>query len=180
MLIMSLVVDGDAVEDAADLAGFQVTVSPISPAVPRQMLAHVGITEDAEHDTAITALMLFAAQLDSISHTGRVDVLQPLVQLRQLEQRALRSWLIKQHWRAWARAALPVRTLLGEMAPPMLLAEAAREWMMPLATLTTAVAQDRLPTIHVGDRHLIYATTVAEAQTRGLLHQQRGRPSRRR
>jgi hypothetical protein len=179
MWVLSLIVDGEVIHDAADLEPFQLTVASISHPAPRQLLAHVVVTEDAKHDDAYTELMMFAAQFDSTSHVGQIDVLQPVLQLTSVEQHALRAWLIAQRWRAWARAALPVRALLGEVAPPILLAEAARQWMVPLATLTTAVAQDRLPTIHVGDRHLVYTSTIAEAQARGLLHQQRGRPSRR-
>jgi hypothetical protein len=178
--ISSLLVDGDHVRDAGELEKFQLTFAPISPPAPRQLLAHVVVTEDAAHDDAYTALILFAVQFDSTSHTGQIDVLQPVLQLTPVEQRALRTWLIMQRWRAWARAALPVRVLLGEETPPVLLAKAARQWMVPLATLTTAMAQDRLPAIHVGDRHLVYPSTIAEAQARGLLHHQRGRPSRRR
>jgi Na+-translocating ferredoxin:NAD+ oxidoreductase RnfD subunit len=177
--ISSLLVDGDHVRDAGELEKFQLTFAPISHPAPRQLLAHVVVTEDAAHDDAYTALILFAVQFDSISHTGQIDMLQPVLQPTPVEQRALRTWLITQRWRAWARAALPVRALLGEVTPPVLLAEAARQWMVPLATLTTAVAQDRLPAIHVGDRHLVYPSTIAEAQARGLLRHQRGRPSRR-
>jgi hypothetical protein len=180
MWVLSLVVDGEVIQDAADLEVRVLTVAPISQSAPRQLLAHVVVTEDTQNDDAYVALMVFALRLDGATHTGQVDLLQPLLQLTPSEQGTLRTWLITQRWRAWARAALPVRTLLGEPAPPILLAEAARQWMMSLATLTTAVAQDRLPTIRVGDRHLIYTSTMAEAQARGLLHQQRGRPSRRR
>ena len=177
--ISSLLVEGDHVRDAADLEQLRLAVAPISQAAPRHLLVHLVVTEDAENNDAYTALMLFAIQFDTTSRTGQIDVLQPVLQLTSVERHALRTWLIAQRWRAWARAALPVRTLLGEPAPPILLAEAARQWMVPLATLTTEVAQDRLPTIHVGDRHLIYASTIVEAQARGLLHHQRGRPSRR-
>ena len=69
----------------------------------------------------------------------------------------------------WARATLPVGALLGAPEPPLLL---------PLATLTSVVAQERLPTLRVGDRHLVYQATIAEAQARGLLLDQRGRPAR--
>jgi hypothetical protein len=180
MLVMSLLVDGNDVRDAADLEGLQLTVAPIAPDAPRQLLAHVLVIEDAQHNDAYTALMVFALWSDAATRTGQIDVLQPLLRLAPAEQRTLRTWLIVQRWRAWARAPLSVRTLLGEPAPPVLLAEAARQWMVPLATLTTAVAQDRLPTIQVGDRHLIYESTIPEAQARGLLRQQRGRPSRHR
>jgi hypothetical protein len=179
MWVLSLVVDGEVIQDADDLEVRMLTVAPISQPAPRQLLAHIVVTEDAEHHDSYTALMAFAVQLDTTSQTGHVNMLQPVLQLTMVEQRALRTWLIAQRWRAWARAALPVRALLGEVAPPVLLAEAARQWMLPLVTLTTAVAQDRLPTIHVGDRHLIYVSTIAEAQARGLLHHQRGRPPRR-
>lgn len=177
---LSALVDGEIVRDSSDLEALQLTSAPVPPGAPRQLLAHVVVTEDAEHDDAYTAVMVFAVQLDGTSHTGQIDMLQPLLQLTPMEQHALRTWLITRRWRAWARAALPVRALLGESAPPVLLAEAARQLMVPLATLTTAVAQGRLPTVHAGDRHLIYLSTMAEAQARGLLRYQRGRPSRRR
>jgi hypothetical protein len=177
--ISSLLVEGDHVRDAADLEQLRLAVAPISQAAPRHLLVHVVVIEDAENNDAYTALMAFAVQFDTMSRTGQIDMLQPVVQLAAVEQRTLRAWLIAQRWRAWARAALSVRALLGEVAPPVLLAEAARQWMVPLATLTTAVAQDRLPTMRVGDRHLVYPSTIAEAQARGLLRQQRGRPSRR-
>jgi hypothetical protein len=123
--------------------------------------------------------MMFALRSDSTSNTGVLDALQPVLDLSKEEQHTLQTWLMHRRWPAWARAALPVRALLGEPAPPILLAEAARAWMLPLATLTTAVAQERLPTIQCGDRHLVYQSTIREAQERGLLHHGRGRPSRR-
>lgn len=60
----------------------------------------------------------------------------------------------------------------------MTLAAAARQWMLPLATLSGAAIAERLPTIRAGDRHLIYSTTLGEALQRGVLHDQRGRPQR--
>jgi hypothetical protein len=50
---------------------------------------------------------------------------------------------------------------------------------VPLATRANAAARERLPTIRAGDRHLVYLAPIREAQDRGLLHAQRGRPHRR-
>jgi len=100
--------------------------------------------------------------------------------LTPAEQQILRNWLIGRHWPAWARAARSVRTLLGETEAPIALAEAARQWMLPLATLSGAALAERLPTIRVGDRHLIYSATIGEALGRGVLQPQRGRPRQRR
>ena len=42
--------------------------------------------------------------------------------------------------------------------------------------LAHAASRDRLPTIRAADRHLVYLDTIHEAERRGLLHGQRGRP----
>ncbi len=104
----------------------------------------------------------------------------PLLTLPTSAQQILRDWLIARRWPAWARAALSVRTLLGTTEAPIALAEAARQWMLPLPTLSGAAVAERLPTIHIGDRHLIYPATIGEALQRGVLQPQRGRPRQRR
>ena len=178
-MVESVLVVGDQVMDAADLVDWQLTVASSVATAPRQLLAHMVVTEDAQYRDAYSSLTVFALYCATTEHSGVIDALRPILDLTSDEQQALCTWLIGRRWPAWARATLPVRALLGELAPPVLLAEAARAWMLPLATLTTAVAQERLPTIQCGDRHLVYLSTIAEAQERGLLHHGRGRPSRR-
>lgn len=78
-----------------------------------------------------------------------------------------------------AQASLSVRVLLGDPTPPVLLAEAAREWMLPLATLVSASAPDMLPTLRGGNRQLVYTTSIREAQENGLLHTGHGQPAHR-
>ena len=109
-----------------------------------------------------------------------IDLARPLLTLHAAEQHILRDWLITNHWPVWARAALSVRTVLGTAEGPIALAEAARQWMLPLATLSGAAVAERLPTIPAGDRHLIYSATIGEALGRGVLQPQRGRPRQRR
>jgi hypothetical protein len=176
-MVETVLVVGHQVIDAADLVDWQLTVASLVATAPRQLLAHMVVTEDAQYRDAVSSLTVFALHCETTGRTGVIDALQPLLTLTPDEQQTLRTWLIGKRWPAWARAALPVRALLGEPAPPVLLAEAARTWMVPLATLTSAVTQDRLPTIQCGDRHLVYQSTIGEAQERGLLHHQRGRPS---
>ena len=177
MWTLSCLVDGDLIGDIAELERCQLTIAAQPPLPPRQLLVHVLVSEDERHADAYSALTAVALRLDRPARVGQTD-LQPTLALTAAEQHTLRAWLIGRRWPAWARAAISVRALLGDPAPPMLLAEAAREWMIPLATLTSAAAHDRLPTIRVGDRQLIYSATIAEAQRRGLLHLQRGRPRR--
>lgn len=66
----------------------------------------------------------------------------------------------------------------GPTHPPIALAEAVRQWMLPFPPLSGAAVAERLPIIRIGDRHLIYSATIGEAQQRGLLQGQRGRPRR--
>lgn len=110
-------------------------------------------------------------------HIATIDLAQPLLTLQPSEQQVLRAWLIS---RSWARAAHSVRVLLGETEAPIALAEAARQSILPLATLSGAAVAKRLPTIRAGDRHLVYSATIGEAQQRGVLLPGRGRPQRRR
>jgi hypothetical protein len=178
-MVESVLVVGEQVTDADDLASWQLTVAALPPSGPRQLLVHLVVTEDAQYHDAVSSLTVFALHCDTTGRAGVIDALQPLLVLSPHEQRTLRAWLISKRWPAWARAVPPVRALLGDHAPPVLLAEAARAWMLPLATLTTAAREERLPTMQCGDRHLVYQSTIAEAQERGLLHHGRGRPSRR-
>ncbi len=179
MWTLSCLVDDNQTFDIAGLEHYRFTVTAAPPVAPqRQLLAHVLVTEDNQHGDAYAALTVLALQLDHASRGGVTD-LQPLLDVSMNEQHALRTWLMSRRWPAWARAAVSVRAQLGDPTPPVVLAEAARQWMLPLATLTSAVAQDRLPAIRSGDRQLIYSTTIAEAQERGLLHPHRGRPRRR-
>jgi hypothetical protein len=175
MWTFSCLVEEGQIGDSAELEGYQLTVTATPPLPPRQLLVQVLVTEDDRHTDAYSMLTVYGLQLDHTARTGSTD-LQPLLALVSAEQRPIRDWLVRRRWPAWARAALPVRALVGDATPPMLLAEAARAWMVPLATLTSAAAQDRLPTIHVGDRQLVYSATIAEAQERKLLHMRRGRP----
>jgi len=149
-------------------------------AAPRMLLAHVTVTEDHASCAAYSTLTILALQGDPARRTGTIDLAQPLLTLPASAQQTLRDRLISRRWPAWARAALSVRTLLGAAEAPIALAEAARQWMLPLATLSGAAHAERLPTIPAGDRHLIYSATIGEALQRGVLQPQRGRPPRRR
>jgi len=77
---------------------------------------------------------------------------------------------LRPRWPAWARADQSVRQLLGIPDAPVLLAEVSRHCMIPIQTLAKTALEERLPTIRVGDRQLIYLTTIAEAQQRRRLH----------
>ena len=171
---------GDQLVDAAELDGWALTVGTCDVAAPRMLLAHVTITEDHVSVAAYRGLTILALQGDPALRTGAIDLAGPLLMVAPAEQQALRTWLITKHWPAWARAAFSVRAMLGDAEAPIALAQAARQWMLPLATLSGAALAERLPTIRVGDRHLVYSATIGEAQQRGVLQPQRGRPSRRR
>jgi len=173
-------VAGDQILDAAELDGWTLTVGACDLALPRILLAHVTVTEDRASVAAYSGLTILALQGDLALRTGMIDLARPLLTVPASAQQILRNWLIGRHWPAWARAALSVRTLLGETEGPIALAEAARQWMLPLATLSGAAVAERLPTIHIGDRHLIYSRTIGEALGRGMLQSQRGRPRQRR
>jgi hypothetical protein len=180
MWVESILAAGDQIVDAAELDGWALTVGTCDPAVPRMLLAHVTVTEDRASCAAYSALTILALQGNPAQRTSLIDLARPLLTLHGAEQQTLRDWLISRRWPAWARAALTVRTMLGDGAPPIALAEAARQWMLPLATLSGAALAERLPTIRVGDRHLIYLATIGEALQRGMLQPQRGRPRQRR
>ena len=178
MWVESVLVVGDQVVDAAELDGWQLTIGAGDETRPRMLLAHLILTEDRFGCAAYSGLTLLAVQGDVATRTGAIDLARPLLAPLPAEQDILRTWLIERNWPAWARAALSVRTLLGATEPPILLAEAARQWMLPLATLSGAAVAERLPTIRVGDRHLVYNATIGEAIERGVLRPQRGRPRR--
>jgi hypothetical protein len=55
-----------------------------------------------------------------------------------------------------------------------LLAEAARQWILPLATLSGAAVAERLPTMRASDRHLVYSATIGEGIERGVLRSMGG------
>jgi hypothetical protein len=176
MWIESVLIVHDQLGDAAELEGWQLNVGACDVAAPRMLLAHATVAEDARSIAAYSALTILALQGDAAIRTGVIDLARPLLTVPPSEQQLLRDWLITRHWPAWARAALSVRTLLGDAAPPIALAAAARQWMLPLATLSGAAVAERLPTIRASDRHLVYSATIGEALQRGVLHQQRGRP----
>jgi hypothetical protein len=178
--VESVLMVDDQIVDAAELDGWTLTVGACDMAAPRILLAHVTVTEDRASGAAYRGLTILALQGDPARRTGTIDLAQPLLILAPAEQQAMRNWLVAKHWPAWARAALSVRTLLGAAEGPIALAEAARQWMLPLATLSGAALAERLPTIRVGDRHLIYRATIGEALQRGVLQPQRGRPRQRR
>jgi hypothetical protein len=58
---------GGTIREISDLETLQLTSAPVPPGAPRQLLAHVVVTEDAELDDAYTAMILFAMQLDGTS-----------------------------------------------------------------------------------------------------------------
>ncbi|PDV98964.1 hypothetical protein A9Q02_14020 [Candidatus Chloroploca asiatica] len=165
---------------AEDTVPSTLAVAPHAPDAPRGLFVTLVSVEDAAYDLAYAAVICGALHLDAAQRPVAVDLLHPLTTLTLVEQATLRNHLIQQAWRAWARAPHHVRTLLGCPAAPLRLADAARQLGYPLPTLAKAAAEDRLPTIHVGDRHLVYLATVTEAHDRGLLHDQRGRPPRKR
>lgn len=178
MLITTLALIDGEVRDADNLRVEQLSVCAIGPAERQGLLATVISVEDAAFHLAYTALICYALHISTDGQPATVDLLHPLDQLRPKEQLALRSALIAQSWPAWARAPQHLRALLGVPDPPLLLADAARQARIPLATLANAAARDRLPTIQAGDRHLVYLETIHESEGRRMLHGQRGRPKR--
>jgi hypothetical protein len=178
MWVESVLLAGDQVVDVTELDGWHLTVGMGTVERPRMLLAHLILTEDATGCAACSALTLLAVQGDAATRSGTIDLARPLLTPSPTEQRTLRAWLIERNWPAWARAALSVRTLLGAAEPAILLADAARQWMLPLPTLSGAAVAERLPTMRVGDRHLVYSATIGEAIARGVLRSQRGRPRR--
>ena len=147
-------------------------------AEPRSLLVHVGLDETDAGQDMYMVLVVQALRLSESESQAHINLL-PLLELTSLEQQIIRAWLIGRRWPAWARATQSVRGLLGVSDMPVLLANAARQLWMPLTTLQSAAADDRLPTIRIAGRHLVYLDTILEAQQRGLLHAERGRPQRR-
>lgn len=172
-----VLMDGQAreIEAAADSS---LAVGPVVADQRHAVLATLLTMEDTAYQLAYAALACYGLALGDNGQPTFVDLTRPLVDLRPDEQAALRELLIGQSWPAWARAPQHLRALLGCPEPPLLLADAARQLGLPLATLANAAARERLPTIRAGDRHLVYLATIVEAQGRGLLHPQRGRPRR--
>jgi hypothetical protein len=154
MWVESVLVVEEQIVDAAELDGWTLTVGACDLAAPRMLLAHVTVTEDQASVAAYSGLTILALQGDPARRSGTIDLARPLLTLPASAQQILRTWLISRRWPAWARAARSVRTLLSETEAPIALAEAARQWMLPLATLSGAAVAERLPTIRVGDRHL--------------------------
>ncbi len=178
MFVTTLVLIDGKLHDAEDLAVDQLRVCAPAITERRGLLATVVSVEDAAFQLAYTALICYRLRLAADGRPDAVDLLHPLTELRLDEQRALRTALVASSWPAWARATQHLRGLLGVAEPPLLLADAARQVAMPLATLANAAGRERLPTIRAGDRHLVYLETIQEAAARGLLHMQRGRPRR--
>ena len=178
MLLTTLAVINGQVFDAEELLGESLPTCALPPIRPRGLLVTVVSVEDAAYHLAYTAVVCYTLALDTTHRPVAVDLLHPLTTLLPTEQSSLRTMLVRQSWSAWARSPQHLRTLLGCPDPPLLLADAARQLAMPLPTLANAAVRDRLPTMRAGDRHLVYLATVLEAQDRGLLHLQRGRPQR--
>jgi hypothetical protein len=147
MWVESVLVVDDQIVDAAELDSWALTVGACDMAAPRMLLAQITVTEDRASCAAYSGLTILALQGDPAQCTGMIDLAQPLLTLHASEQQTLRDWLIARRWPAWARTALSVRTLLGAAEAPIALAAAARQWMLPLATLSGAAAAERLPTI---------------------------------
>lgn len=179
MLVTTLAVLHGQVVEAEEAVHESLVVVVHAPDEPRGLLVTLLSVEDAAFHLAYTAVVAYVLTLDPEGRPTGIDLLHPLVELRPSEQVLLRTTLVRQAWGAWARAPLHVRAFLGCPDPPVLLADAARQFGIPLPTLANAAVRDRLPTIRTGDRHLVYLPTILEAQERGLLHVQRGRPRRR-
>ena len=178
MLITTLAVINGQVVDAEELLREPLPTRVLPQIGPRGLLVTVVSVEDAAYHLAYTAVIVYVLALDAADHPVGVDLVHPLTELTVIEQATVRATLVGQSWPAWCRSPQHVRALLGYLDPPLLLADAARQLAIPLPTLANAAVRDRLPTIRAGDRHLVYLATVREAQDRGLLHLQRGRPQR--
>ena len=152
------------------------TLAPL-PRPAALLLVHVEVNEDGAGHIAYSGLTVLACQLVDAEHQALIS-LTPVIELLPHEQQVLRQWLTNQRWSAWARALHSVRLRLGAPDLPVSLSEAARQTMIPLPTLQSAAAEERLPTIRAADRQLLYVDTIIEAQARGLLHYGRGRPLR--
>jgi hypothetical protein len=179
MLVTTLAVLHDQVVDAEEVVRESLAVVVPPPDGPRGLLVTLVSVEDTAFLLAYVAVVAYALVLDNEGRPTGVNLLHPLAELTQSEQVVVRTALVRQSWSAWARAPQHVRALLGCPESPLRLADAARQLGIPLPTLANAAVGERLPTIRAGDRHLVYLVTVIEAQDRGLLHIQRGRPRRR-
>ena len=158
--IESVIVDATDVRDAAilhDWTTFASSTVAIPP--PRCLLVHVGHVENEAGQDVNTMLMVQALRFHDLERRATMRML-PLGELITAEQALLRSWLITQRWTAWARASHAVRSFVGANEQPILLADAARQFWIPLNTLQSAAADERLPTIRSAGRHLIYADTI--------------------
>jgi hypothetical protein len=178
MLTTTLLVRGATAHEADAVFNAPLAVAPVAPESRTGLLATVVSAEDAAYQLAYMALVAYPLACDAQGRPTQVDLLRPLAALAPEEQQALRTWLMRQSWSAWARAPQHLRALLGCPEPPLLLADAARQVGAALATLANAAVRERLPTMRAGDRHLVYLATLDEAYARGLLHLQRGRPRR--
>lgn len=179
MLTTTLVVLGDQVHEAEDVITGPLSTGPVAAAQRQGLLATLLSLEDSAYRFAYVALTCYGVSLGGNGLVDLVDLMQPLTTLTSAEQVSLRELLVRRSWPAWARAPQHLRALLGRSEPPLLLADAARQLNIPLPTLANAAGRERLPTIRVGDRNLVYYETVIEAQERGQIHMQRGRPPRR-
>lgn len=178
MLVSTLALINHQVVDAEETLTGSLPTCALDPERPRGLLVTLIAVENTMFHLAYVGLVVHGLALDLAGRPSGVDLLHPLTELTAPEQGALRTALVRQSWSAWARAPHHVRAFLGCAEPPVLLADAARQLALPLPTLANAATVDRLPTIRVGDRQLIYLATITEAQERGLLHAQRGRPRR--
>jgi hypothetical protein len=176
VIVSTLVLINGQVGDAEELLPRSLPTCLLDPNEPRGLLITLIAVEDAAFNLAYAAVVVHGLGLDHAGQPVHVDLLRPLVELTAFEQTALRNALVRQSWSAWARAPHLVRAFLGCAEPPVLLADAARELALPLSTLANVATLNRLPTIRAGDRHMVYLATIVEAQERGLLHVQRGRP----
>lgn len=178
MLVTTLVVVDNQVIDADDALRDGLVVHKVHPSEARALFVTVVSVENQAFHLAFTAVIPYAVTLDPAGLPQSVNLVHPLTELTPYEQATLRDALTRASWAAWARAPQHVRALLGCPEPPLLLADVARQLGIPLPTLANAAVNDRLPTIRAGDRHLVYTATIIEAQARGVLHEQRGRPRR--
>lgn len=178
MLVSTVVVINGQLIDAEEVLRNGLVIHAFPPSEARALFVTIVGVEDQAFHLAFTAVLPYATHLDAAGLPQSVDLVHPLTELTPDEQSILRDALTRQSWSAWARAPQHVRSLLGCPEPPLLLADVARQLGIPLPTLANAAVNDRLPTIRAGDRHLVYTATIIEAQARGILHEQRGRPRR--
>lgn len=63
-MLESVLVAGEQILDAAELIDWQLTNGALGQERPRQLLAHVAVTEDAEYHDAYASLTVFALQAE--------------------------------------------------------------------------------------------------------------------